>query len=360
MHQFRGRASFLFAALAVAGAIPSVTRATPISISQVFVGDAGNLSDPATGLGAVPTDYRIGTYEVTNLEYTAFLNAVAATDPFQLYNATSMGGTGVQRGGIARNGVSGSYSYTVLPSFGDKPVNHVTWYDAARFTNWLHNNQPVGPQGDGTTETGAYTLLGGTTTPSNGPTVTREPDARWFLPTENEWYKAAYYNPTTASYFTYPTSSNTVPTIATADSVGNVSNPGPNVANYREGADWNGLDGHVTTVGSAGAASPYFTFDQGGNLSEWNETTVTPGTRGIRGGAWNGGPTNLFASVSVFGGNPIGAFNTAGFRVASVVPEPSLLILLPAGTWIMRRSCADREGQGDRKGVTTDFSIKNQ
>ncbi len=90
---------------------------------------------------------------------------------------------------------------------GNHPVNYVTWYDAIRFANWLNNGQVPG-----STETGAYTLLGGTPTPSNGNSITRNAGATVFLPSENEWYKAAYYNPATSSYFQYPTSSNTVPT----------------------------------------------------------------------------------------------------------------------------------------------------
>ena len=87
-------------------------------------------------------------------------------------------------------------------------MNYVTWYDAIRFANWLHNGQ-----GSGDTETGAYTLLGNATpTPSNGPSITRNPGATWFLPSENEWYKAAYHNPAANSYSLYPTSSHTVPT----------------------------------------------------------------------------------------------------------------------------------------------------
>ena len=81
-------------------------------------------------------------------------------------------------------------AYTAKPNMGDKPVNFVSWYDAIRFANWLNNGQ-----GDGDTETGAYTLLGGTPTPSNGSSITRNPGATWFLPSEDEWYKAAYYQP---------------------------------------------------------------------------------------------------------------------------------------------------------------------
>src|SRR5262249_22805617 len=92
------------------------------------------------------------------------------------------------------------------------PVNYVTWYDAIRFANWLNNGQ-----GNGDTETGAYTVLHEgsptpTPVPSSALSITRNAGATVVLPSENEWYKAAYYNPATSSYFLYPTSSNTAPT----------------------------------------------------------------------------------------------------------------------------------------------------
>ncbi len=137
-------------------------------------------------------DYLIGTYEVTNAQYAEFLNAKAASDPLGLYN-TSMGdpstnSTFVGHGGITRSGSSGSYSYSAIAGRGDMPVNYVSFYDSLRFANWLNNGQ-----GSGDTETGAYTLLGGTAAPSNGMTVTRNAGATIFLTSENEWYKAAYY-----------------------------------------------------------------------------------------------------------------------------------------------------------------------
>src|SRR5205823_6489852 len=137
-------------------------------------------------------------------------------------------------------------------------------------------------------------LLGGTATPTNGATVGREANAQWFLPSENEWYKAAFYNPGNTTYFLYPSASNAQPTMATAidtagSTRGNVGNPGTNVANYNNGADWNAQDGNVTSVGTDGAnsASPYGTFDQGGNIQEWNETLATSTTRVLRGGSWS-------------------------------------------------------------------------
>jgi formylglycine-generating enzyme required for sulfatase activity len=274
------------------------------------------------------------TYEVTNSQYAEFLNAKAGSDPYNLY--VDLMGSNV-RGGITRSGSSPNFSYTVKPDMGNKPVNIVSWYDSIRFANWLNNGQ-----GDGDTETGAYTL-------SNGSSVARNPGATWFLPSEDEWYKAAYYDPRTEAqggppadshYWVYPTMSNSAPTVATANSVGDISNPGTNVANYDFGADWNSQDGNVTTVGSAGPLSESFygTSDQGGNVGEWNETLVTVGVatdaRVVSGGAWGANPDfpSLFLMSSYRNYDPSPASESAsvGFRVATI-PEPSSLVLAGLG-----------------------------
>lgn len=98
--------------------------------------------------------------------------------------------TSSSRSGIIRLGTSGSYSYKVKASHENKPVVFVSWYDCIRFANWLQNGQ-----GNGDTESGSYTLLGGTPTPSNYATISRSAGAQWVLPSENEWYKAAYHHP---------------------------------------------------------------------------------------------------------------------------------------------------------------------
>jgi formylglycine-generating enzyme len=287
-------------------------------IETVSVGNPGNAAQAFVGFGSVGYEYRIGKYEVTNDQYVEFLNAKAGgTDPLSLYEPMFMGST-TFRGGIDRLGPFGFYSYSAKPNMGNKPVNHVTWYDAIRFVNWLHNRQ-----GSGDTETGAYMLEGGTSTPSNGPNITRNPGAIWFMPNQDEWFKAAYYQPTgqggdADGYWVYPTRSNSDPTAASANTVGDIANPGPNVANHKFGATWNGIQANVTTVGSAGplSASYYGTFDQGGNVEEWNETPFMSGaSRGQRGGNYVSPSIGLgYGSNGAVGA----AFEGGGFRVATL------------------------------------------
>ena len=279
-----------------------------VTIDWVLVGDPGNAADTpssncfAANCGSVGYEYFISKYEVTNAQYAEFLNAKAQDDPFGLYNP-NMGAQA--QGGITRSGSPGSYTYAVKSGFADKPVNYVSFYDSLRFANWLNNGQQSAD-----TETGAYTLLGGTAEPSNGTTVTAEPGANIFLPTGNEWYKAAYWAPGTQSYLDYPAGSNTQTVCAAPGAT-------PNTANC------DSVVGNVTDVGAyTGSASPNGTFDQGGNLWEWTEEIVSDSLRGVRGGSWFSGAGNLAASSTAIDG-PTNENFWIGFRVARLVPEPT-------------------------------------
>ena len=211
--------------------------------------------------------------------------------------------------GISRSGVSGSYSYSVIGS-ANHPVTYVSWGDAARFANWLHNGQPTGLQNASTTEDGAYTLERGAIRCGLNA-VTRNAGATWFIPTENEWYKAAYYRPPAAVHIIlYPTGSNLAPTAS-----------GPTaLANH---ANFNNVVGNLTDVGAyTGTTSPYGTFDQGGNVIEWNET-LRNGCfggmrRALRGGSWDGHSTSAVQSSYRYFNGPALEANIIGFRVASV------------------------------------------
>jgi len=305
--------------------------ASAVTIDWVTVGNPGNAAD-TTGFGAVSYDYRIAKHEVTNAQYAEFLNAVAATDANNLYS-TSMGSDA--HGGITRAGSAGSFTYSAKTNMGNKPVNYVSWYDAARFSNWLTNGQ-----GNGDTESGVYTLTG----PTSIIAITRDlsnPN-QVFIPTEDEWYKAAYHQPASQGgdsddYWLYPTASNSIPTVATANSTGDISNPGTNVANYNRGADWNSENGNVTTVGSAGPDSESFygTSDQGGNVWEWNEALIGS-SRGLRGGSWFNIEFDLRSSRRS-GNNPTDERVNVGFRVASPIPEPASALLLTLGAPLLLR-----------------------
>ena len=214
-----------------------------------------------------------------------------------------------------RSGSPGSYTYSVAPDWANRPVNFVSWGDAARFANWLHNGQPTAAQDLTTTEDGSY-FLNGATSDSALMAVTRKAGATWVIPSEDEWYKAAYHknDGVTGNYWGYPTGSDTVPT--------SEAPPGMNMTHGS--ANWD----HAiwtpywrTEVGAYNAKpsdSPYGTFDQGGNVWEWNEEVIDS-YRGSRGGSFSVfHHLSQHAAARSYYISPPGEHNDLGFRVSEV------------------------------------------
>ena len=308
------------------------TTAQAVTIDWVTVGDAGNaadtevMNDGTTGYGAVGSEYRIAKYEITAGQYTEFLSAVAATDTYGLYNTGMSSGTYGCK--IERTGSAGGYTYAVVADRADRPVNYVSFWDAARFANWMQNGQPTGAQGPGTTEDGAYINIG------DQATFAHQPGALFFIPTEDEWYKAAYYDPNKFSpglsgYWEYPTQSDTAPTAEAPPGTDLVNGS----ANYWGAGPVDPVY-WTTPVGAYDAKpseSAYGTFDQGGNLWEWNETAIGS-SRGIRGGAWDNTAGRLSASYRDYDDFPWQELDDIGFRLAGpsgpdVIPEPATVSL---------------------------------
>lgn len=322
------------AAFAAATLSLSLVHAAVLPLDTVVVGNAGNLPDPLTGRGSVAYTYHITNTEVTNAQYTSFLNAVDPTgsNPHDLYNPDMTNATGfaVVKGGINFDPTAAPGTmYNPKPNYGDKPVNYVSFYDAARFANWVMT---------GDTENGFYTFTDTNTLASQGM---HGPDQHngmnWVaIPNQDEWYKAAFHknDGASANYYLYPTSSNDTPVVATATPTGVIANPGANVVNYNFGANWDGTVnlGHVTSVGSAGpsSTSPYGTSDQGGNVIEWIDE-VTGAFRVMRGGSlWLGEETLRSTSSSFY--NPHVGGSSLGFRLASLGPITP--VPLPAAAWL--------------------------
>lgn len=327
----------------------AATTAAAVSLPMVPVGNLGNtgeLSGYGTPggygtprvCGAVDYRYSMGKFEVTAGEYTAFLNAVARSDTYGLYN-TGMwsyppAATTVCK--IARSGASGNYSYSVAADYANRPVNFVSWGDAARFCNWLANGQPTGGQNLATTEDGSYHLNGATSAAAL-IAVTRKPGARWVIPSEDEWYKAAYHknDGPTGNYWEYPTASDTAPGTALPDT-GNNAN-----------TQW--VQSRPTNVGSyVNSPSPCGTFDQGGNIWEWTEAVVS-GARGIRGGSFNMAVGELRAGTRMITETNWEGY-AIGFRVAEI-PEPGAICLMAAATVAL--ACSPRR-RGTGRRVSTD------
>ena len=314
----------------------------PIEIELVTVGDAGNAPDK-TSYGAVNEDYQIGKYDITASQYCVFLNAVAADDPYHLYNEKMMSDLAVAC--IQRSGSPTNYSYSIIQDEaldrGSLPITCVSYYSALRFCNWLHNGQPNGPEGPETTETGTYMLNG-----KNIVVVAGENDT-WRLPTEDEWYKAAYYigGSTNAAYWKYPTQENSAPTTDSSS-----TNPG---ANYfydptqgatpfinvcLAGADEISITGfptidHIflTPIGAfANAPGPYGTYDMGGDVFQWTSSRsaflpwVNDQKEVVRGGCWKLPSAYLMSAYSRMIFNPNDCSDYIGFRV--IGPKPPAIL----------------------------------
>jgi formylglycine-generating enzyme required for sulfatase activity len=253
-------------------ALPCAAPAAPVF---VHVGDPGNPPCPINGRGAVPYEFEMGAFEVSNQQYAEFLNAVAAeADPFALYNPNMDMGL---FGGIRRVEQEGLYRYAALEGFERLPVVYVSWYDAARFCNWLHFGSPATGRSElgtteGTADEGAYD--------TRSPAFARNPGARYALPTHDEWVKAGFYERSkknNGGYWLYPVRSDAKP--ASTSPPGSASS-----VNYFDG-HWAAPMPYLTPVGAyVNASSPYGTFDQGGNVMEWVESPAGRDRRGIVGG----------------------------------------------------------------------------
>jgi hypothetical protein len=260
------------------------------TVNFVNVDNPGNNADTVTGYGAVPYIYRIGTYEISQ---EAIIKAKA--------------------NGIAN--MSSVMNVTAGPWTGTQPAANISWYEAAAFVNWL--NTSTGHQA-------AYSLnfnaewnmslwSSAEAWQAGGENLYRHKNAYYFLPSENEWYKAAYYNAVGANYYAYPMANGSYP----APVSGGIDS-GTAVYNYAASSPaW---------ITNAGGLSPYGTMGQGGNVWEWNETTFdgsnndSSSYRSLRGGSY-------LSSVSLSrysrrSSDPSNELQDIGFRIVSI-PEPS-------------------------------------
>jgi len=272
------------------------------TVDFVNIGNAGNAADTTT-YGAVPYEYRASIYEIS-------------------------------QDAITKATASGMANVTAGAWTGNQPAATINWYEAAAFVNFLNTNSG---------KTAAYNLtFSGSWSmalwsseqawTAGGTNLYRNKNTFYFLPSENEWYKAAYYNAAGSNYFLYPTASSSVPTpVASGTNAGS--------------AVYDSVASVPAIVDSAGGLSPYGTMGQGGNVFEWTESAFA-GTnssssegRAIRGGYWSGPGLSLRSSYRLLN-DPTVEFNGSGFRVASV-PEPSTyaLLLMAGAGWLLWKRC---------------------
>lgn len=298
------------------------------------VGSIGNAANPTTGLGRVTENFKISAYETTIAQYADFLNNSYAGKQglYGVYN-TNIGAklsTNPPSGvGITQSGSAGNFTYAVVTGFADRPVNNINWFSAARFVNWYANGESDSATA---TETGSYTLVGGQT---SGAIAARNANAQVFLPSADEWTKAAFYSATTQSYTKWPTQSDTIPT-ATLPTA-NEQITAANTANYNPQTA--GVTTKMTNVGTyVNTTSTYGLFDMAGNVTEMTDTAQSGDAARYQalGGSW---ATNATSMNALFSSDNVGEFRIAdnatgpvGFRVAAIaVPEPGNMVAAAMG-----------------------------
>lgn len=280
----------------------------------VLVDEVGNPPHPELGRGTVNYKFYIATTEVTNSEYVVFLNTVDPTgiNPNAIYDPSME--VAIAGGITFDQSAPIGHKYHPKENYANKPVTRVTLVMAMQYCNWLHNGSIAGG-----TECGAYDLTGDVI-------PRRSPGARYFLPNVDEFLKSAYFSLGVSCgdgpWTRFATGCDDAPTPAIANSVGDVVNPGPNVATYDSAAHWGGVnDGFFTTVGSCGAQSYFHTYDQTGNVTEWVEEQYNGHWASLGG---NYKFTELQLDAPGFSGTPgfpTGS-GTTGFRVAKPFGVP--------------------------------------
>jgi len=250
-----------------------------IGIDFVTIGNPGNIGDTRAeanpyGCGAVGYGYRIGKYEVTATQWQTINTAAGIGD-------------------------SGDWS-------GDQPAASFSWYEAAQFCNYLTS---------GNKYSGAYKFdISGNFQSIDRVSSISTYGTTYVIPTEDEWYKAAYFKPNASGYSLYANGTSTAP-IAGVNS------------NYNDtigGVPWDITNGTQEQNG---------TFDMMGNVWEWNETLIGGSYRGLRGASCFSADRYIRSSDWVDVSPDLEDYGI-GFRVASV-PEPaSAAIMTLAGLFI--------------------------
>ena len=235
---------------------------------------------PVVGRGSVPYVYRIGKYEVTTAQWLEFLNTFGPQgDEFRWFARPEWWGADVD---FTYNGPGVRYVLLDLPGAEMMPVFGIVWHDAARFCNWLHNDKSSDPisleSGAYDTSTFGYEPDGWTFTDQ----VTRSEGARFWIPSWDEWLKAAHYDPQARRWYKWPTRDGRFP-------VTGLPGAGDTSAGVQGCEDIIPYCPYFIPLGAYESTSPWGLYDVSGGTREWTEETIESRWRGVEGNR-AGGP----------------------------------------------------------------------
>lgn len=320
------------------GQLPPPPTGVPVSAEAGFefatVGARGNAAWPGTpndlfaGRGSVSYDYRISRLEITTDQWMEFVNAFGPLgDP---YNFRTARGSGFRLNAFYPGpGFQVEYQ-PGISNPGMQPVLGISWRNAARYCNWLHNGKQAV---FAALENGAYNTSTWGVDPISGyltDAITHETGARYWIPTLDEWLKAAYFDPSryalgVSGWWEYPNRS-AVPLIAGLPGIGQTSGGLHVLSPF----------GLVPLLAYPTEMSPWGLFDTSGGASELTEEPLFP-TAFFRRNAMGADELSALAYLL----DPIGSYTAegafTGLRIATSVPNPTASFALPLGLFFLQR-----------------------
>jgi sulfatase modifying factor 1 len=310
---------------AEAGLITFGSGGSSFSMEFVTIGDAGNAADTGSApTGSVSYEYDIGKYEVSRSMIDSYNTLFGTSNNLQ----------------ISMNDAYGTD--------GNKAALGLSWVEAARFVNWLNTSEGYSAayKFDAGSEIGDLNLLWTSSDAGYDPTNPfRNTNAAFTLPTADEWYKAAYFDPVSDTWRQYATLNGNEPTATTGSTA-------DNEVVYKQTAEFGPVD-----VTLAGGVNAFGVVGMNGNVSEWEETNFSltnndpNANRGFRGGYWNSSPWFLRSDFRgdrhpKLENNPGNGLRVTFSQGFAPVPEPSSLAIF-AGIAIV--SVASRKRKRARR-----------
>jgi formylglycine-generating enzyme required for sulfatase activity len=293
----------------------------------------------SVGHGSVDYTYRMSKLEVTTGQWLDFVNrfATQSSSPISFLRGRSSG--------IVGSGPFGNYALNPYVDNAERLPVEVSFVSSMMYANWLHNRTP---DDISSLFHGAYQL---DFEPGENPTIEQvplehEPDAKFWIPTLDEWIKAAHYDPDhdgpgEGGYWRYNTTSDTAP-VTGLPGEGETS-AGIRIL-YEEMGEY--IDPREIPLGAyPETTSPWGLLDTSGGSQEWT-AGLWPVLNQADFRLWGGsGPDvdgtdndeislgfRLFANANVSS-----VLGSSGLRLASAIPAPGAIMVVTIGAVVFHR-----------------------